>query len=199
MTLRHHPVGGDSKNPWAHLTRLTFLVGKSYATFLLGKLRSLMDVPPLEARAALDTVEKSRLRVIDEIGLPQWYWWGLALGWIILGWVTDLNYAWLTAAATLVFGAVHSAVAPRVINGRHRSNQLSVNADIVDRHLPALVLGGLIILAGITVAGAVAISADGAQHPVTITSIFVAVVIVLGGPRLLAAVRRRAVRSSARR
>ena len=61
----------------------------------------------------------------------------LALGWIILGWVTDLNYPWLTAAATLVFGAVHSAVAPRVINGRHRSNQLSVNADIVDRHLPA--------------------------------------------------------------
>jgi len=51
-----------------------------------------MDVPPLEARAALATVEKSRLRVIDEIGLPQWYWWGLALGWIMLGWVTDLNY-----------------------------------------------------------------------------------------------------------
>ena len=158
-----------------------------------------MDVPPREARAALDTVAKSRLRVIDQIGLPQWYWWGLALGWIVLGWVTDLNYPWLTAAATLAFGAVHSAVAPRVINGRHRSNQLSVNADIVDRHLPALVLGGLIILAGITVAGAVAISADGAQHPVTITSIFVAVIIVLGGPRLLATVRRRAVRSSARR
>src|SRR6476660_4525879 len=192
------PGRGDSKT-LRPPNRLTFLVGKSYATFLLGKLRSLMDVPPLEARAALDTVEKSRLRVVDEIGLHQWYWWGLALGWIILGWVTDLNYPWLTAAATLVFGAVHSAVAPRVINGRHRSNQLSVNADIVDRHLPALVLGGLIILAGITVAGAVAISADGTQHPVTITSIFVAVVIVLGGPRLLAAVRRRAVRSSARR
>jgi hypothetical protein len=197
--LRHQPVGEIRRTPGGRLTRLTFPVGKSYATFLLGKLRSLMDVPPLEARAALDTVEKSRLRVIDEIGLPQWYWWGLALGWIVLGWVTDLNYPWLTAVATLLFGAVHSAVAPRVINGRHRSNQLSVNADIVDRHLPALVLGGLIILAGITVAGAVAISADGAQHPVTITSIFVAVVIVLGGPRLLAAVRRRAVRSSARR
>jgi hypothetical protein len=158
-----------------------------------------MDVPPVEARTALDTVEKSRLRVIEEIGLPRWYWWGLALGWIVLGWVTDLNYPWLTAVATLVFGAVHSAVAPRVINGRHRSHQLSVNAEMVDRHLSALVLGGLIILAGVTVAGALAISADGAQHPVTITSVFVAVIIVLGGPRMLAAVRRRAVRGSARR
>jgi hypothetical protein len=158
-----------------------------------------MDVPPLEARAALDTVDKSRLRVIDEIGLPHWYWWGLALGWIVLGWLTDLNYPWLTAVATLVFGAVHSAVAPRVINGRHRSHQLSVNAEMVDRHLPALVLGGLIILAGVTVAGALAVSADGARHPVTITSVFVAVIIVLGGPPMLAAVRRRAVRSSTRR
>jgi hypothetical protein len=35
-----------------------------------------------------------------------------------------------------------------VINGRHRSHQLSVNAEMVDRHLPALVLGGLIFLAG---------------------------------------------------
>jgi hypothetical protein len=157
-----------------------------------------MDVPPLEARAALDSVEQGRRRVIDEIGLPQWYWWGLALGWIVLGWITDLNNSWLTAVATVVFGAVHSAVAPRVIDGRHRSHQLTVRADMVDRHLPALVLGGLIILAGITVAGAVAISADSANHPVTITSIFVAVIIVLGGPRLLAAVRRRAMRNSAR-
>jgi hypothetical protein len=157
-----------------------------------------MEVPPLEARAALDAVEESRLRVIDEIGLPRWYWWGLALGWIVLGWLTDLNHPWLTAVATLAFGAIHSTVAPRVINGRHRSRQLSVKAEMVDRHLPALVLGGLIALAGVTVVGAVAISADGARHPVTITSIFVALIIVLGGPRMLAAVRHRAARSSTR-
>jgi hypothetical protein len=39
-------------------------------------------VTPLEARAALETIERGRLRVIDEIDLPSWYWWGVALGWI---------------------------------------------------------------------------------------------------------------------
>jgi hypothetical protein len=29
-----------------------------------------------EARAALDTVQRSQQRVVDEIDLPWWYWWG---------------------------------------------------------------------------------------------------------------------------
>jgi hypothetical protein len=149
-------------------------------------------VTPLEARAALDAIERGRMRVIDEIDLPRWYWWGLALGWIGLGFITDLSHPWLTSAATLAFGATHSAVAPRVLSGRHRTHQLSVSAQVAGRDTPRLVLAGLIALAGVTVAVALAARADGARHPVTIASIFVALTIVLGGPRLLAEVRRRA-------
>jgi hypothetical protein len=43
------------------------------------------------------------------------------------------------------------------------------------------------------------VGADGANHPVTITSVFVGVIIVLGGPQLLAVVRRRAARDAAGR
>src|SRR4051812_35498520 len=100
------------------------------------------DVTPIEARAALDTVQRSRLRVIDEIAVPRWYWWGVALGWIALGYVTDLGHAWITAAATLLFGAVHAAVASRVVDGRHRSSQLSVRAEVAGRRAPRLVIGG---------------------------------------------------------
>jgi hypothetical protein len=41
-----------------------------------------MDAPITrdQARLALDAVERSRLRVIDEIGLPRWYWWGSRWG-----------------------------------------------------------------------------------------------------------------------
>jgi hypothetical protein len=153
-------------------------------------------VTPLEARAALDTVERGRLRVIDEIDLPRWYWWGLALGWIGLGFITDLGHPWITSAATLIFGAVHSSVAPRVVSGRHRSGRLSVRADVAGRHVPRLVIGGLLILAALTVAGALAADADGARHPVTVASVLVAVTILLGGPQLLAVIRRRAARSA---
>src|SRR5438270_2401655 len=150
------------------------------------------DISPLEARAALDAIDRGRRQVLDEIDLPAWYWWGLALGWVGLGIITDLRHPWVTAAATLLFGAVHSAVAPRVTNGRHRTTQLSVRAEVTGRSTAGLVIVSLIVLAGVTVAGALAASADGARHPVTMASILVAVIIVLGGPRLLSVIRRRA-------
>ncbi|HYZ82064.1 MAG TPA: hypothetical protein VE571_12380 [Solirubrobacteraceae bacterium] len=154
-------------------------------------------ITPHEARAALDVVDRGRRHVIDEIDLPRWYWFGLALGWIALGFLTDLNHPWLTAAATLVFGAVHSAVAPRVVDGRHRSDRVSVRRELTGHQTARLVLGGVVVLGFLTVAGSLALHADGARHPVTITSIFVAIIIVLGGPQLLAAVRRRVARTSA--
>jgi hypothetical protein len=148
-----------------------------------------------EASAALEQVERSRRRVIDEIGVPQWYWWGLALGWVGLGIVTDLGHPWLTAALTLLFGAVHASVAPRVIDGRHRTSQLSVRADVVGRRVHVLVIAGLILLALVTIVVALLASADGARHPVSAASIVVGVVLVVGGPRLMAAVRGGAARA----
>jgi hypothetical protein len=155
-------------------------------------------VTPQEARAALETIERDRLRVIDEIELPRWYWSGLALGWIALGFITDLNHPWITAAATFLFGAVHASVAPRAVSGRHRTQRLSVSARLTGRRTARLVIGAVIALAGVTIAGALAASADGARHPVTIASMFVALIIVLGGPRLLGSVRRRAALTAAR-
>jgi hypothetical protein len=146
-------------------------------------------VTAAEARLALDAVQRERRRVLDEVGLPSWYWWGIALGWIALGVIADLQHPWVTSAATLVFGAVHSSVAPRVVGGRNRTPQLSVRADLAGRHTAALVLGGLVALAGVTVAGSLILSADGARHPTTIASVFVAILIVLGGPQLLARAR----------
>jgi hypothetical protein len=93
-------------------------------------------VTAAEARSALDAVGRERRRVLDEVGLPAWYWWGPAVGWVVLGVIADVGPSWLTTVATIVFGAVHSSVAP--------------------------------------------------AHPVTITSVFVAVVILLGGPQALA-------------
>ena len=38
-----------------------------------------------EARLALYGAEHARQRVIDQIGMPWWYWWGLAGCWVGLG------------------------------------------------------------------------------------------------------------------
>ena len=135
---------------------------------------------------------RGRRRVIDEIDVPRWYWWGVALGWIALGAITDLGHPWLSAAATLLYGAVHASVAARVLDGRHGSRNLQVRRDVAGHELARFVIGMLVVLAGVTIALSLAAQADGAEHPVTIASVVVAVIVLLGGPRLLELVRRRA-------
>jgi hypothetical protein len=156
-------------------------------------------VTPTDARAALDTIERSHRRVIDEIDVPSWYWWGLALGWIALGVLADVGPAWLTSVATFLFGAAHAAVAPRVISGRQASRNLSVRATVAPPHLARVVIGGLVALGALTVGLALLAQADGADHPTTVASVLVAVVIVLGGPQLVTAARERAARSAVSR
>jgi hypothetical protein len=152
-----------------------------------------------EARVALDMIERRRLRVIDEVDVPWWYWWGLALGWIVLGVIADVGPSLLTIVAPIAFGAAHAAVAPRVISGRHARRDLSVRATLAPRHLARIVIGGLIALGALTVGLALLARADGAEHPVTIASVLVAVIIVLGGPLLLSTARQRVARSAVAR
>src|SRR6478609_10820031 len=143
-----------------------------------------------DARAALAAIERGRSTVIDEIDMPAWYWWGLAIGWVVVGFASDLDHAWLGALATLLFGACHAAAAQRVLDGRQRSDQLSVRADVVGRSVPRLVIGSLVVMGVLTVALALLAHADGSEHPATAASIVVGLLILAGGPRLMAAVRR---------
>jgi hypothetical protein len=150
-----------------------------------------------EAQVALHGIDRARRQVIDQIGMPTWYWWGLALGWIGLGVLSDLGNPWLVTAGTLTFGAVHAYVSQRVLAGRRRRGDVTVRADVVGRRVVALVIGCLFGLVGITIAAALLLNADGAEHPVTIASVFVAVMILLGGPRLMDAIRANALRRAA--
>ena len=148
-----------------------------------------------DASRALDDVELRRHQIVAEIDVPAWYWWGLALGWVGLGLVTIAEIPWLSVVATVGFGALHAAVSPRVIDGRHGSRQLSVRADVVSRHVRSLVIGFLITLVVVTVGIALVADALGAPEPVLIASVIVAIAVLSGGPQLIALVRRHAGRS----
>jgi hypothetical protein len=149
-----------------------------------------------EARSALTTVDYSREQVIAEIDMPRWYWLGLAAGWIGMGVVSDFGPRWLAYAAAPVFGAVHAALGHKVLSGRRRSPRLSVRRELAGSHVPALVIGFLLGLVGVTIAAGLLIDADGARHPATFAGVIAAVAVACGGPELMAAVRRRALRNS---
>jgi hypothetical protein len=150
------------------------------------------EVTETEARLALNSIEQRRQQVIAEIDVPGWYWTGIAGGWVALGVLADYGPAWAIVAGTLAFGAVHAAVAPRILSGRHASPHLSVRGDLVSRRVPALVIGFLILMTIVTVAFALVANADGARHSAILASVVVAALVLIGGPRLMDTVRRRA-------
>ncbi|WP_067690283.1 hypothetical protein [Nocardia jejuensis] len=148
------------------------------------------NVAPDQARAALDAVEQARRRVAEEVGLPRAYWWGMAAGWVILGVIGDLGPQWLVIAATLIFGAGHSFVASRLLDGRHRTDQVRVSAAVAGRRTPIVVVGMLLALVVLTIGVAMALDADGDRSPGIWAAVLVASIIGFGGPEILRVLRR---------
>ncbi|MEV0247541.1 hypothetical protein AB0H76_13195 [Nocardia sp. NPDC050712] len=148
------------------------------------------NVAPDQARAALDAVERARQRVAEEVGLPRGYWWAMAAGWVALGVIGDLGPQWLVIAATLLFGAGHAFVASRLLNGRRRTDQVRVSADVAGRRTPIVVVGMLVALVVLTIGVAMALHADGDRNPGIWAAVLVAAVIGFGGPEILRVLRR---------
>lgn len=149
-----------------------------------------MEISQDEAFEALATATRARRTVADEVGLPAAYWWGMGAGWIGLGALAQWGPPWLSTMATVAFGAVHSSVAGRLLDGRHRSGRLSVRADVAGHRTTVLVIGLLLAMVALTVGLAFAAQADGARHPAFDASLIPALVVALGGPRFVAWGRR---------
>lgn len=156
-----------------------------------------MSTPISESEAgfALGSIAQRRKQVIAEIDVPPWYWTALAAGWIALGVIADYAPPWAYIAGTVLFGAAHASVAPRVLSGRRGSRKLSVRGDVVNKRIPFLIVGLLVAMVAVTVVIALLLHADGARHPATWASIVVAAMLLLGGPALMSSVRRRTERS----
>ena len=153
-----------------------------------------------EARVALHGAERAQQRVIDQIGMPWWYWWGLAGCWVGFGVLSELGAPWwLVLAPTIAVGAIHSFVFQRVVAGRQRTGDVKVRADVAGRRAEFVVIAFLVGLVAVTAGVALLLSADGAGHAAIWASVFVAVLILLGGPRVMAWIRRDATRRAALR
>ena len=151
-----------------------------------------------EARLALESVRQGRQQVVDEIGMPWWYWWGLAAAWIVLGLLANFDAPWwVVTIATVAVGAGHATVSQRVLAGRQRTGDVRVRGDVAGERGMLFVIAFLLALVGVTIAVAVGLSADGAGHPSIWASCFAAVLVVLGGPRMMTAIRNDARRRAA--
>lgn len=148
------------------------------------------NIAPEDASAALAAVGHARAQVADEVGLPRWYWWALAAGWVFVGAAGLAGSTWLPLAATLVFGAAHATVASRLLSGQQRTPGLRVSADVAGTRIPLVIIGMLLGLVALTIGAGFAFDADGARHAGLDAAVFVAAVVGLGGPEILRVLRR---------
>jgi len=144
-----------------------------------------------DARSALASVNHSRAQVIAEIAVPYWYWLGLAAGWVGIGVLADYGPPWSTIILTVIFGAAHASVAPKVISGRRGSPSLRIGADVVGHAVQLAVIGFIAAMVLMTLLVALWFNADGARHPATLAGAVVAALVLAGGPGLVGDVRRR--------
>lgn len=143
-----------------------------------------------EALAALDAIDQAHRGVAAEVGLPRWYWWLLAAGWIVLGVLGATAPTWVASAATIAYGAVHASIASRVLSGRRRTDGVQVSAETAGRRLPLVVVGMLVALVALTIGAALVLDADGTEHASIHAGVFVAAIVGFGGPEILRVLRR---------
>lgn len=158
-----------------------------------------MNVTPEEARAALAAADAGHQAVADQVGAPAWYWWGLAVSWVALGLIVSLEIWWLTAIATLAFGAAHAQAFARVAGGRRRTGLVAVRREVAGQHTMLHTWLLLVALVALTIAFALVLDADGAAHPAILASVLPAAIIVTAGPALVRWSARRGDRTPSTR
>lgn len=150
----------------------------------------MSNTTPEQATDALGLVDRAHQRATATVGLPRWYWWAMAGGWVALGVVAEFAPPWAAIVATITFGAAHAAVASRLLDGRRPSAHVRLARNVADRRIPLLVIGILLCAVALTVGLALALQAEGLKHPALWAGVFVAAVIGFGGPELLRGARR---------
>ncbi|QIS20594.1 hypothetical protein [Nocardia terpenica] len=148
------------------------------------------DITAEQARAALDAADRARRRVAAEVGLPRGYWWVLAVGWLLLGVVGQYGPWWLITVATVAFGAGHSMLASRLLDGRRRTQRLRVSSAVARHRTPVVVVGMLLALVAVTIGVGFALAADGARHADIWAAVLAAAIAGFGGPQILRVLRR---------
>ncbi|MER5778245.1 hypothetical protein ABT144_28915 [Streptomyces sp. NPDC002039] len=149
----------------------------------------MTDITPEQAGTALEAVERARHQVAEEVGLPRGYWWSMAAGWLLLGVLGSLASPWPAGVATVAFGMGHAMLASRLLDGRRRTGQVRISRTVAGRRVPFVVIGMLVGFVVVTVAAALALDADGADHAGIWAAALVAPVIGFGGPEMLRVLR----------
>jgi hypothetical protein len=144
-------------------------------------------VPPDEAARALDEIRRRQAQVIDVATIPTWYWW--AIGALMVGFAVavDTRRPAAIGVGVSVFVVAVLALTLRVVTSALRTQ---LRNDLIGARGVLAILGFVGLVVGVTLAVAFSLRAAGLPYPATVADAVGGVLLGLGGPRLMRALRR---------
>jgi hypothetical protein len=141
-----------------------------------------------EAARALAEIRRRQQQVIDQATVPGWYWWTVGALMVVLAIGVDIRSTAAIGATVPVFAVGLLAATGMAVRGQFRQARLR-NGLLDGRGVSAILSFAALIVAG-TLGLAFALRAAGTHYPATLACLAGGIVMGLGGPVLMRALRR---------
>jgi hypothetical protein len=146
------------------------------------------ELRPGEARQALAEIQRRQQQVIDLAAVPAWYWWAVGALMVVLAFGVDTRTSTAIGISVPVF--VVGMLSATGVAVRSQFRQAKLYNSLLDSTGVLAILGFVALIVGGTLGLAFGLRAAGVSHPATLACLAGGVVLGLGGPVLMRALRR---------
>ncbi|HET6534301.1 MAG TPA: hypothetical protein VFH03_27285 [Actinoplanes sp.] len=147
---------------------------------------STPQIPPVDAELALAEVHARRAQVVGTNLVPAWFWPAIAGLILLFVAAMESDIRWLTAVGTVVYSLGLAILILLVV----RRARVQVRPDLLGVRGGLAIAGFAVGLVAVGLGLGLILQALGVPWPATIACVPVAVGLAVGGPRLMAYLRR---------
>ncbi|MFC7533900.1 hypothetical protein [Actinoplanes sp. GCM10030250] len=143
-------------------------------------------IPPVDAEIALAEMQARRAQVVDTNLVPPWFWYSIGGLMVLFVAAVESEINWLVAAGSVVYALGLGALIFAVV----RKARVQVRPELIGVRGALAITAFTVVLVATGVALGFTLEALGVPLPATLGCLPVAVGLALGGPRLMAYLRR---------
>ncbi|WP_229070329.1 hypothetical protein [Actinoplanes sp. DH11] len=145
-----------------------------------------MSIPPVDAELALAEIHARRQQVVDTNLVPRWFWVSIAALMLLFVAAVETGAAWVLATGSVVYALGLSALILAMV----RHARVQVRPELIGLRGALAIAGFTLVLVAAGIGLGFALEAAGAPFPATLGCVPVCLGLALGGPRLMARLRR---------
>jgi hypothetical protein len=148
-----------------------------------------------DAAAELAEINRRQAGVIDAVLVPRWYWWVVGLLLVPIGLAVDSHQTTATAVIAVLMALIIAGLSVWMISGVY--TRARIHPATLGAPGSLFIVGFVWVVVGVSLVVAFALQAAGVAYPGTIGTVLAAVMLIVGGPVLMARLRRSMVARSA--